>query len=87
MANFIISVGGTNREMTDDEHAAHVKEQEIYAAKKAINGYKWKRENAFPDWRTQLDLLYHDMIADKGNKTGEWFKAVAKVKSDNPKPE
>jgi len=27
------------------------------------------------------------MIADKGNKTGEWFKAVAKVKSDNPKPE
>ena len=33
----------------------------------------------------QLDLLYHDMNAGKGDKTGEWFKAVKKVKDDNPK--
>ena len=33
----------------------------------------------------QLDLLYKDMAADKGDKTGEWFKAVKKVKDDNPK--
>jgi len=25
------------------------------------------------------------MAADKGDKTGEWFKAVKKVKDDNPK--
>ena len=35
--------------------------------------------------KEQLDLLYHDMAADKGDKTGEWFKAVKKVKDDNPK--
>jgi hypothetical protein len=34
----------------------------------------------------QLDLLYHDMTAGKGDKTGEWYKAVKKVKDDNPKP-
>jgi len=25
-------------------------------------------------------------MSDKGDKTGEWFKAVKKVKDDNPKP-
>jgi len=25
------------------------------------------------------------MAADKGDKTGEWFKVVKKVKDDNPK--
>ena len=29
----------------------------------------------------------HDMTAGKGDKTGEWYKAVNKVKTDNPKPE
>ena len=33
----------------------------------------------------QLDLLYKDMVADKGDKTGDWFKAIKKVKDDNPK--
>ena len=32
--------------------------------------------------KEQLDLLYKDMAADKGDKTGEWFKAVKKVKDD-----
>jgi len=26
------------------------------------------------------------MLADKGDKTGDWFAAVKKVKDDNPKP-
>ena len=40
---------------------------------------------AYPELKEQLDLLYKDMAADKGDKTGEWFKAVKKVKDDNPK--
>ena len=36
--------------------------------------------------REQLDLLYHDMAADKGDKTGEWFKAVKAVKDATAKP-
>ena len=43
------------------------------------------RAFAYPELREQLDLLYKDMAADKGDKTGEWFKAVKKVKDDNPK--
>ena len=50
-------------------------------------GYKELRAAAFPLFSEQLDLLYHDMAADKGTKAGEWFKAVKKVKDDNTKPE
>ena len=44
------------------------------------------RKRTFPELREQLDMLFHDMTAGKGDKTGEWYKAIAKVKTDNPKP-
>jgi hypothetical protein len=47
--------------------------------------YKISRANSYASIKEQLDLLYKDMAADKGDKTGEWFKAVKKVKDDNPK--
>jgi hypothetical protein len=31
-------------------------------------------------------LLYHDMTASKGDKTGEWYKAIKAIKDANPKP-
>ena len=43
------------------------------------------RKMSYGTWNEQLDLLYHDMNSGKGDKTGEWFKAVKKVKDDNPK--
>ena len=49
------------------------------------NAYGRTRAIAYPELKEQLDLLYKDMAADKGDKTGEWFKAVKKVKDDNPK--
>ena len=49
------------------------------------NAYQRTRSAAYLELKEQLDLLYHDMAADKGDKTGEWFKAVKKVKDDNPK--
>jgi len=51
------------------------------------NDYQRTRAAAYAEVKEQLDLLYHDMAADKGDKTGEWFKAVKKVKDDNEKPE
>ena len=49
------------------------------------NVIKGTRKTAYGNIGDQLDLLYKDMLADKGDKTGEWFKAVKKVKDDNPK--
>ena len=50
------------------------------------NGYIRARQEAYAAIGDQLDMLYHDMTAGKGDKTGEWYKAVKKVKDDNPKP-
>ena len=45
------------------------------------------RRAAYMDIRDQLDMLYHDMKNDKLDTDGEWYKAVKKVKDDNPKPD
>ena len=50
-----------------------------------LQGVLNTRAREYPELKEQLDLLYKDMVADKGDKTGEWFKAVKKVKDDNPK--
>ena len=42
--------------------------------------YQWKRK--YPSIQEQLDMQYWD----KKNGTTTWVDAVAKVKSDNPKP-
>ena len=47
--------------------------------------YQRDRAVAYKEIKEQLDLLYHDMAADKGDKTGEWFKAIKVVKDANPK--
>tara|TARA_E500000331_G_C16874871_1_gene547878 strand:+ start:263 stop:583 length:321 start_codon:yes stop_codon:yes gene_type:complete len=56
-----------------------------YDAHVVATAYVQKRVDAYAEFGEQLDQLYHDMAADKGDKTGEWFKAVKKVKDDNPK--
>ncbi len=48
---------------------------------------QYQRDRIYPHIGEQLDLLYHDMTSGKGDKTGEWYKTVKKVKDDDPKPE
>ena len=47
--------------------------------------YQRDRAIAYKELKEQFDLLYHDMVADKGDKTGEWFKHIKAVKDANPK--
>ena len=49
------------------------------------NKYQRDRAVAYKELKEQLDLLYHDMTADKGDKTGEWYKHIKEVKDANPK--
>ena len=44
-----------------------------------------KRATEYAPLKEQLDLLYKDMAADKGDKTGEWFKKIKAVKDANAK--
>ena len=50
------------------------------------NAYQRTRADAYEEVKEQLDQLYHDMAADKGDKTGTWFAAIKAVKDATPKP-
>ena len=43
------------------------------------------RKTSYGTIGDQLDLLYKDMLADKGDSTGEWFKKIKAVKDANAK--
>ena len=50
-----------------------------------LNGVLSKRAAEYKELKEQLDLLYHDMTAGKGDSTGEWYKHIKAVKDANPK--
>ena len=63
----------------DDVLAEKTKLQADYNAKK----YQRDRVPEYPSIQEQLDMQYWDAV----NGTKKWQEAVAKVKTDNPKPE
>ena len=50
-------------------------------------GYIQARQEAFESIGNQLDQLFWDIDNNILDKTGEWYKAIKKIKDDNPKPE
>ena len=51
--------------------------------------YVRDRQDAYPYFSEQLDLLYHDMKDGKlgvAATTGSWFVGITSVKNDIPKP-
>lgn len=61
-----------------------LEQSKIDAARTELNKLRYQEERAFayPSIQEQLDLQYWDQV----NGTTKWKEAIAKVKSDNPKP-
>ena len=49
------------------------------------NQVRATRKSSYGEIGDQLDMLYKDMVAGKGDSTGEWFKHIKSVKDANPK--
>lgn len=64
------------------EEAIQAKLKELEAEYDA-NKYQRTRSTSYPSIQEQLDMQYWDAV----NGTKKWQEAVAKVKTDNPKPE
>jgi len=79
-------VNNERREFTDDEYDQAIEDRAQSKLDAQDNGYVRDRQESYPALGEQLDMLYHDMTSSKGDKTGDWYKAVKKVKDDNPKP-
>ena len=72
-------VNNERREFTDAEYDQAIEDLAQSKLDTQDNGYARARQEAYPALAEQLDLLYHDMTSDKGDKTGELYKAVKKV--------
>ena len=79
-------VNNERREFTDAEYDQAIEDLAQSKLDAQDNGYARARQEIYPALGEQLDMLYHDMTAGKGDKTGDWYKAVKKIKDDNPKP-
>jgi len=74
------------REFTDAEYDQAIEDLAQSKLNQQDNGYKQARQEAYASMGDQLDQLYWDIDAGKLDKTGEWYKAIKKIKADNPKP-
>ena len=88
-----VSVHGddVNQIIWHDDNPTNITNEAILAKQAELQAdydakqYQRDRAIAYKELKEQLDLLYHDMVADKGDKTGEWFKHIKAVKDANPK--
>ena len=74
--NQITWLNGTTPIPKDDIEAKMVELQAEYDAN------QYQRDRVYPAIQEQLDMQYWDKV----NGTTNWEDAIAKVKSDNPKP-
>lgn len=50
------------------------------------DAYEGKRQRKYPDWRDQLDTLYHDIengLLGDSAKESEFYKIINKIKTEN----
>tara|TARA_Y100001937_G_C7112416_1_gene328361 strand:+ start:485 stop:787 length:303 start_codon:yes stop_codon:yes gene_type:complete len=77
------SVDGVTSELTEEEYAQHKIDIGNYKWEEQQFGYISARQSAYGSIANQLDMMYWDEV----NGTTTWKDHIAKVKSDNPKPE
>ena len=77
----IVWADGTSPISKSDIEAKYSEVEAEWNAEK----YKGVRAASYPDLGDQLDALYKDILAGKVDATGEFAKAIKKVKDDNPK--
>ena len=81
MSKFKI-VNGVPIEYTAEELTQREAEEAVAKTEQVANAYKFSREENYPSIQEQLDMQYWDQV----NGTTTWKDAIAKVKSDYPKP-
>ena len=78
-----ISDGGEIRELNDAEYEQKIIDLTNFKWEQQQYGYIDARQEAYGSIADQLDMQYWDGV----NGTTNWADHIAKVKSDNPKPE
>ena len=87
-SGIVVTINDSTGAFDKDGKSVTLDNAKVTAARKAIDDayaakkYQRDRLNEYPTIQDQLDMQYWD----KKNGTTTWVDAIAKVKSDNPKP-
>jgi len=84
MARFHL-INGQRVAYTAEEEVARDTEEATAVAYQAANGYKTKRQSAYPSLADFADAMYWSSKGDS-TKLNAYYVACEKVKTDNPKP-
>ena len=88
--NNVVTIDDTAGAFDKDGKAVSINESDVATKANELataNAYVGKRLAAYPQLAEQLDMLFRDIAANKVTTHGELYKALAKVKSDNAKPD
>ena len=81
MAETLYYRDATGKHPYSEEEAAEIRaEWAKNNAEREATQYSRDRQDAYPDWREQLDQIYHEGI-------DAWKTTIKAVKDANPKPE
>lgn len=81
-----INDNGEVRELDDAEYDEFIKRRASNYWDSYQYDYMDARQVSYGSIGNQLDQIFWDIDAGKLDKTGEWYKAIKKIKDDNPKP-
>ena len=76
-------VDGVEIECTPEEEAEIRQRWLDTEMEQAAQRYRIERQSAYPDFATQLDMIYHDRMSG----TSTWIDAIQAVKNQYPKPQ
>tara|TARA_R100001510_G_scaffold23521_1_gene20684 strand:- start:2 stop:295 length:294 start_codon:yes stop_codon:yes gene_type:complete len=76
---------GADEKCYDKDENIITIDESLVTAKLAETEYQDKRRAEYPSIINQLDLLYHDISANKLDATGEWYKLIKATKDKYPK--
>ncbi len=80
------NVDGVVSELDDDEYDQLILDRATELYNQQENGWIDERLQAYGSINSQLDKIFWDIDSNKLDKTGQWYKAIKKVKDDIPKP-
>ena len=79
-------VNNERSEFTDAEYDQAVTDLANSKFDQQENGYKRARQEAYPSFGDQLDMLWHAIDQNELDKTSDFYIDLKAVKDANPKP-
>lgn len=79
-------VNGTRLDMSAAEEEEILRQREVDAKARQESMWLRGREEQYPSWKDQLDMLWHEInLKGSISSEGQWFQSIKSIKQKYPK--